>query len=409
VTVVDAFEEFNRNMGMGRIQNPYPTFAEMRCDAVAVQPVDLRKMFGFEVDDGSMADAPPIYSTCTFDAALEILKDGERFSSEIYAGFMGVVMGHSILEMDEPEHHRYRSLLMQAFSKKALEHWETDLVGPSIDECIDAFAARGRAELVRELTFPFPVNVIAGLLGLPREDIDQFHVWTVELISIGFDMEKALRGSKALGDYLREKIEYRRAHLSEDFVSVLIKAELDGQRLTDDEIIAFLRLLLPAGAETTYRSSSNLLLGLLQKPEQLAALRDDRSLIPRAIEEGLRWEPPLLTIMRTATEDTEVCGASVPKDAVIIVNLGAANHDDSRWENPDDLELVRKAQQHMAFGFGPHMCLGQHLARMETRVVLEKVLDRLPNLRLDPDAGDAAITGMTFRSPMALPVLFDPA
>jgi cytochrome P450 len=402
--VSDAFDEFNRNMGMGRIQNPYPTFTEMRCDD-PVQPVDLRKMFGFEVDDVP-DDAPPIFTACTYDAVLEILKDGERFSSQIYAGFMGLVMGHTILEMDEPEHHRYRSLLMQAFSKKAMERWESDLVAPVIDECIDGFVDRGRAELVRELTFPFPVNVIAGLLGLPKEDIEQFHVWTVELISIGFDMEKSMRASKALGDYLREKIEHRRAHLADDFVSVLIKAELDGHSLTDDEIIAFCRLLLPAGAETTYRSSSNLIYGLLTNTDQFDALRNDRSLVPKAIEEGLRWEPPLLTIMRTAVEDTEVCGSPLPKDAVIIINLGSANHDESRWEDPDDLELVRKAQQHMAFGFGPHMCLGQHLARMETRVVLEKVMDRLPNLRLDPEANDVAITGMTFRSPQALPVVF---
>jgi cytochrome P450 len=405
VTVVDAFEEFNRNMGMGRIHDPYPLFAEMRCDGPAVQPVDMRRMFGLAPSDVP-DDAPPIYTACTFDAVLEILKDGERFSSQIYSGVMGPVMGHTILEMDEPEHHRYRSLLMQAFSKKALEHWETDLVGPSVDACIDTFADRGRAELVRELTFPFPVNVIAGLLGLPKEDIDQFHVWTVELISIGFDTEKATRASKALGDYLREKIEYRRQHLGDDFVSVLIKAELDGQKLTDDEIIAFCRLLLPAGAETTYRSSSNLLYGLMRNPEQFEALKADRSLIPKAIEEGLRWEPPLLTIMRTAVEDTTVCGAPVPKDAVIIINLGSANHDDQRWEDPDNLDLLRKAQQHMAFGFGPHMCLGQHLARMETRVVLEKVMDRLPNIRIDPAADDVAITGMTFRTPQRLPVVF---
>ena len=402
--VSDAFEEFNRNMGMGRIQNPYPAFTEMRCEA-PVQPVDLRKMFGFEVED-MPEDAPPIYTACTYDAVHEILKDGERFSSQIYAGVMGPVMGHTILEMDEPEHHRYRSLLMQAFSKKAMERWESDLVGPVIDDCIDAFVDRGRAELIRELTFPFPVNVIAGLLGLPKEDIDQFHVWTVELISIGFDMEKSMRASKALGDYLREKIEYRRAHLGDDFVSVLIKAELDGHSLTDDEIIAFCRLLLPAGAETTYRSSSNLLYGLMKNPDQLEAVRADRSLIPKAIEEGLRWEPPLLTIMRTAVEDTTVCGVPVTKDAVIIINLGSANHDDRRWENSEELEILRKAQQHMAFGFGPHMCLGQHLARMETRVVLERVFDRLPNIRLDPSAEDVEITGMTFRTPQRLPVVF---
>jgi cytochrome P450 len=187
---------------------------------------------------------------------------------------------------------------------------------------------------------------------------------------------------------------------------VLIKAELDGHQLTDEEIIAFCRLLLPAGAETTYRSSSNLLNGLLRNTEQMDALRNDRSLIAMATEEGLRWEAPLLTIMRGATCDTEVCGVKLEEGAVIILNLGSANHDEGRWDGSEDLEIFRKAQQHMAFGFGPHMCLGQHLARMETRVLLNKVFDRLPNLRLDPDAPPAPITGMTFRAPTALPVLF---
>ena len=405
MTVVDAFEEFNRNMGMGRIENPYPVFGEMRCDGPPVQKADLRRMFDLPVADPPEG-SPPIYTACTYDAVQEILKDGERFSSRIYEGFMGVVMGHTILEMDEPEHHRYRALLMQAFSKKALEHWETDVVGPVIDECIDKFADRGRAELVRELTFPFPVNVIAHLLGLPVEDIPQFHVWTVELISISFDFDKSMRASQALGEYLEEKIAHRRRNLRDDFVSVLIKAEIDGHSLSDEEIISFCRLLLPAGAETTYRSSSNLLHGLLTNTDQLDALRTDRSRVPKAIEEGLRWEPPLLTIMRTATEDTEVCGAPLEKGAVIIINLGSANHDESRWDDPESLEIMRKAQQHMAFGFGTHMCLGQHLARMETRVLLDKVFDRLPGLRLDPDAAPAPITGMTFRTPTALPVLF---
>jgi cytochrome P450 len=189
-------------------------------------------------------------------------------------------------------------------------------------------------------------------------------------------------------------------------VSTLAAAELDGQQLTDDEIFAFLRLLLPAGAETTYRSSSNLLFGLLTNPEQLDALRADRALMPQAIEEGLRWEPPLTTIVRTATRDTVVEGVEIPAGAVVIVNMGSANHDEKYWEQPEEFDIHREQRQHLAFAFGPHMCLGMHLARMETRVLLERTFDRLPNLRLDPRAEAPHITGMTFRAPTALPVLF---
>jgi cytochrome P450 len=210
-----------------------------------------------------------------------------------------------------------------------------------------------------------------------------------------------------LGDYFAPILADRRSHPADDVISVLAGAELDGQRLTDDDIFAFLRLLLPAGAETTYRSSSNLIFGLLSRPEQLDAVRADRTLVPQAIEEGLRWEPPLTGIMRTATRDVELGGVQVPGGAMLSVTIGAANHDDARWDAPDRFDIFRDPQQHMAFAFGPHMCLGIHLARMETAVVLNAVLDRLPGLRLDPAADDVHITGMAFRSPASLPVLFD--
>jgi cytochrome P450 len=349
---------------------------------------------------------PPLLTVSSYEGVQEVLRDGERFSSSGYVEVMGAVMGYTILMMDEPEHHTYRSLIQQAFSRKAMEVWETELVAPIVDERIDTFIESGRAELVTELFFPFPVNVIAGLLGLPREDLPLFHRWTVELISVGIDMDKALGASKKLEDYLLGFVQERRVNPGRDMISVLAQAEHDGQRLTDAEIISFCRLLLPAGAETTYRSSSNLFFGLLTHPDQLDAVRADRSLLPSAIEEGLRWEPPLLTIMRTATRDTEVCGVPVPEGAMLVVNMGAANHDESRWERADQFDIHRAQTAHIAFASGPHMCLGTHLARMETKVVIDRLLDRLPNVRIDPDAEAPYITGMTFRAPPRLPVLF---
>jgi len=198
----------------------------------------------------------------------------------------------------------------------------------------------------------------------------------------------------------------RRASDSPDLISVLARAEQDGERLTDDEIFAFLRLMLPAGAETTYRSSSNLLFGLLGDPAQYEAVCNDRSLLPQAIEEGIRWEPPLLIIMRSAAQDTEVCGVPVPKDSSIVCNIGAANHDESRWPDPERFDIFRARKPHIGFASGPHMCLGMHLARMETTVVLNAVMDRLPNLRLDPDAGEQFIAGMMFRSPPRIAALW---
>ncbi|MBV8691717.1 MAG: cytochrome P450, partial [Actinobacteria bacterium] len=267
---LDPFERFNRSNGMGRIENPYPVFVELRGQA-PIQRTDLRAMFGLEVGEPPPG-SPPVYTACTYEAVAEVLRDGERFSSQMYAAVMGIVMGHSILEMDEPEHHRYRALLQQAFTKRSLELWEHTLVGRVIDELIDDFIDDGKAELVRQLTFPFPVNVIAGLLGLPREDIPQFHRWTVELISVGIDFEGAVRASNDLKEYLGGFLRERRVNPGDDMISVLAQAEMDGQRLEDEDIYAFLRLLLPAGAETTYRSSSNLLWGLLTHPDQLQAV-----------------------------------------------------------------------------------------------------------------------------------------
>lgn len=405
---LDPFEEFNRAMGAGIVTDPYPDFAPMRAEGVT--PTDVRRLLGLDVDAElgfADADVPPLFTVSSYDAVQEVLRDAIRFSSKGYVEVMGAVMGHTILMMDEPEHHTYRSLIQQAFSRKAMEVWETQLVAPIVDECIDTFAGEGRGELVSQLFFPFPVNVIAGLLGLPREDLPQFHRWTVELISVSIDMAKALGASKSLEDYLLSFVHERRERPGRDLISVLAQAEHDGQRLTDAEIIAFCRLLLPAGAETTYRSSSNLFFGLLTHPDQLDALREDRSLLPQAIEEGLRWEPPLLTIMRTATCDTQVAGVDVPEGAMLVVNLGAANHDEERWSQAEDFDIFREQSAHIAFASGPHMCLGMHLARMETKVAIGRLLDRLPGVRLDPEADAPYITGMTFRAPPALPVVFD--
>jgi cytochrome P450 len=401
----DPFEEFNRVQGRSAVRNPYPQFGELR-SRCPVQKIDLRQLLGNEVP------IPPdvvleVYAALNHEAASEVLRDPHRFTSRGYAMSMGQVFGHSILEMDPPEHTRYRALIQHAFTKRALDRWEHELVGPVVHGLIDRFIERGNADLVRELTFPFPVAVIAGMIGVPKERHHNFHRWAVELISVQFAPERGMAASEKLGKLFAEILADRRKQARDDLISVLAHAEIDGSKLSDEDIFAFLRLLAPAGAETTYRSSSNLLLALLTHPPQLDALRQDRLLIPQAIDEGLRWECPLTGIMRIATQETEVAGARLPAGALVNVNLGSANHDDARYEGPERFDIFRPRKQHLAFASGPHTCLGMHLALMETRVVLEAVLDRLPNLRLDSAAQDIHIGGVIFRSPAALPVQFD--
>jgi cytochrome P450 len=400
----DPFEAFERAQTQG-VRDPYPEWAELRRQA-PVHEVDLREQLGVPDEVELPEDLPPAYLVLSYEGAAQVLRDPARFSSSFYGPTMGMVMGHSILEMDEPEHHHYRGLIQQAFTRKALERWQDELVRPLVESMVDAIAARGSGDLVRELTFPFPVTVIAGMLGLPQEDLERFHRWAVQLISVGFDPEVGMAASERLRDYFAEILVSRRAEPRDDLISMLALAELEGHTLTDEEIFAFLRLLLPAGAETTYRSSSNLLLGLMSNTDQLDALAADRSLLAQAIEEGVRWEPPLTGIVRLATEDVEIDGVPVPGGSVINICIGAANRDETRWARPDEFDVFRPAKAHVSFALGPHTCLGMHLARMETTVALETILDRLPGLRLNPAAEDVHISGNTFRSPRSLPVLF---
>jgi cytochrome P450 len=274
---------------------------------------------------------------------------------------------------------------------------------------IDRFATRGHADLVRELTFPFPVSVIAGMIGVDEADLTDFHRMATELISITLDPARGIRASQGLREMFARVLAERRAAPRDDLMSVLAAAELDGTKLDDEAIYAFLRLLAPAGAETTYRSLSNLLFGLFQHRDQLDALRADRALMPQAIEEGLRWEPPLLGIARTTTREVEIDGVVLPAGTSISVNLGAANRDEARFPDPDVFDIFRPQKTNVAFATGAHRCLGLHLARMESTVALNTLFDRLPNLRLDPAEEDIHISGLTFRSPLSLPVLFDPA
>jgi cytochrome P450 len=393
---------------MGAVIDPYPGLAAMR----AISPVhklNLKAIMGdVKIPAGNMMTAPEIYTVLTYDGVFEVLRDAVRFSSAGYKQTMGIVMGPTILAMDGTEHLRHRALISRAFTRRAIDRWEDELVRPIVSAHVDRFCERGRADLVRELTFPFPVHVVAAMIGLPESDYPAFHRLAVELISIGIDFDGAIRAARELRELFAPVVAARRQQAGDDLISVLAHAELEGTRLSDEEIYGFLCLLAPAGAETTYRSSSNLLQGLLSNPDQLDAVRRDPSLIAQAIEEGLRWEPPLLSILRTATRDTEVAGVAIPEGAPVSVNLGAANRDPSRWSNPERFDVFREQKPHIAFALGPHVCLGMHLARMETRVLLQTLFERLPNLRLDPEAKDAAITGLIFRSPKALPVLFDP-
>ena len=402
----DPFDAFDQAQGTDHSIDPYAIYAEL----LAKCPVhwgSMSEMLGTVSVSDLMAGERKIVNVLSYDGVEAALRDGATFSSAGYADSMGLVMGHTILEMDEPEHGQYRRLLQQAFTRREMERWEREIVNPVLNHYIDAFADRGRADLVHELMFVFPVHVIAIALGLPESDLPAFYRRAVEITNMATHIERGFAASQWLYAYLEPVVEDRRAEPQEDLISLLAHAELDGQRLTNDEIIAFCRLLLPAGAETTYRAASNMMVGLLSNPEQFDAVRADRSLVTAAVEEALRWEAPLTGITRTAAADAVVDGIEIEAGTAVNPNLGSANHDPSRWENPERFDIFREPKAHLAFATGPHLCLGIHLARMEMRAVLECLLDRLPNLRLDPDAEVSPIAGLAFRAPATLSVVWD--
>ncbi len=389
----------------GDIVDPFPKMHELcRQSPVHVGPIDLGAG-----EDPLDPNRPPPVTVFGFDETVQVLRDAETFSSIVYEGIMGMVMGRTILQMDEPEHRIQRGLVSPAFRSKVLQRWEEDLVATVVNELIDAFVDQGRTDLVRTLTFAFPVQVIARILGLPRSDYPKFQRWAVELVSVATNWDRGVAASEALRDYFASVMEERRREPGDDLISELVRCEVDGQRLNDEEIFSFLRLLLPAGVETTYRASGSLLFGLLTNPEQLAAVEADRDLISQAFEEAVRWEPPVTVILRRAMKDTELAGVPIEAGADVALLLGAANRDERKYERPDDFDMFREVRQHVGFGFGVHVCLGMHLARMETRVAMNTLFDRLTDLRLDPEPRQSVhIEGLAFRSPIALPVTFRP-
>ena len=228
-----------------------------------------------------------------FESVFAAFREDEVFASEMYNNTIGLVFGPTILGMHGKQHHDHRSLVSKAFKQSALNQWEPEVIDPICDQLVDEFKNDGEADLVKAVTFEFPTRVTAALLGLPQEDLEMFRRLSLDLISITEDIEAGLTASVELGTYFQEQVDQRRSTMTDDIIGDLVAAEIDGEKLTDEAIISFLRLLLPAGLETTYRSSGNLLQLLLTHPDQLEALQQDRTSFRPRSRKGfgtrLRW------------------------------------------------------------------------------------------------------------------------
>lgn len=391
---LQAEPDFNQLFGgtiMSATTPPYPVFAQLRRE----RPVLRMK--------GWLEDS---HLVTRYEDVLAGMRDAETFSARANARGIGIVIGRTILEMEGAEHSRQRRILTPHFALRALRAKLEPFIEATTHELIDEFVKNGRADLVHEFTFTFPMRVIAHMIGVPISDFHEFHGWALALVSIAEDPVKGFAGAKAIVDYLRPILAQRRDDPRDDLLTVLLTTEVEGEKLDDEELVSFLRLLLPAGAETTYRLIGNVLLALLTHPDARAEVQANRELLPEAIDETLRWESPVQVISRECTRDVEIAGRPINKGDLACFSIGSANRDESHYADPDCFDIHRANKDDLlSFGLGAHYCLGSHLARMETRIAVSALLDRLPNLRLDP-AASSRMVGFAFRSPDRLPVLF---
>lgn len=393
------------DMIFGTTVDPY---REVVDDLLAQGPV----VEGFYRDHVGLPHQPgdagrPHFMVLSHGAIDQVLNDPVTFSNKAFEATLGRGFGHTVSVMDPPEHTRYRKILQRAFRPSVVTAWGEKIVGPVIDELVGEFRDSGAAELVEQFARPYPFNVIYRMLGLPQGDIETFYKLTIAQIIFFPTEDNALDASAKLGRYFSRMIEQRRAHPGDDVVSVVATAEVDGEYLPDDVAISFLRQLINAGGDTTFRTTTSLLTGLLTNPDQLDAVREDRTLVPQAVEEGLRWDGPVMSASRLTTADTEIQGIAVPQGAMLDMMYGAANHDPSVFDRPHEFDIFRERHRHFGFAFGAHNCLGQQLARLEMSRALDAVLDELPNVRLDPDRSAPHMIGAMMRTPRQLHVVFD--
>ncbi len=384
----------------GDTRNPYVDYVGARRD----HPVRIEQgRFG--------PGGPAVAFVYRHEDVVAVLHDHETFSSRALHDFMSPFMGDYVLVgMDEPAHARYRNLLAPSMRPRLLARWEDTLIGKVADDLIDGIVAKGQGDLVADFNFSYPSRIIARIIGIPQDNYVQFQQWAVDITAGVGDPVAGIASAQALRAYLAPFVAARRAEPEDDLISELVRAEIDGDRLNDEEIYSFLLLLLPAGIETTYRSIGNLLFNLLSHPDQLDAVRNDRTLVAKAIDENLRIDSPIQTPPRLAARDTQIRGVPIPAGTIVMPLIGSANHDPAFNDDPDRFDIFRPVVRHITFGNGVHTCMGLHLAKLETRIALNKLLDRLPGLRFDHDQVrllDAHMRGKAFRSPTALPVLWD--
>jgi cytochrome P450 len=405
------FDLFLPLRSQGGLENPFAIYALLR----TVRPVMRMPVQGYEgpgvwfltrYDDVHEALRDPRYSADRMRAPI-IRENIERLPAFLQQTTQSV---RSMLNMDPPDHTRVRKLANKAFTPRRIAalrgHIET-----IVDELLAPVTNEGRMDVIEALAAPLPAIVIAELLGVPAEDHRQFKSWAAEIVAglgqpnLGARRESTAPAMQKLFAYLSDIIAARRREPRDDLISALVLAQEEEDALSDSELLATANLLLIAGHETTTNLIGNGLLALLREPDERQRLREDHALLPTAVEELLRYDGPVQATVRVAREDLEIGGNSVEAGSLILVGIGAANHDPEVFEEPERLDVGRDPNPHLAFGFGPHFCLGAPLARLEGEIALGALLERFPRMKLETEAPQYR-SNPVLRGLVSLPVSF---
>lgn len=362
----------------------------------------------------------PTFTVFKYRDVMAVLRDANNFTSGFIAEGLGAFFDGLILTgMDGEEHRRARALLQPIFMPDVVNRWKPKMDDIIRNEYLQPLAAAKRADLM-DFALHFPIRLIYSLIGFPEnepERVKQVAAWALAILAgPQVDPEKAalarvaaMEAAKNLYDAVKDAVVQVRATgaTGEDLISRLIRAEYEGRQLDDHEITTFVRSLLPAAGETTTRTFGSLLVLLLERPELLERVRNDRALIGKAIDEAVRFEPVATFKVRQAAQNLEIDGVKIPKGAMVQAIVMSANRDEDAFEHADMFDIDRKPKPSFGFGFGPHMCIGQFIAKTEMQVALNAVLDLLPNLRLDLSKAAPKITGAQLRGPHELHVVWD--
>jgi cytochrome P450 len=396
------------------VDEPYPMLLKL-LEGPPVQKGSLEELMGIPQQIKTPWRTGEAYSVLSFDAVNKAFLDAETFTNEVYDNLSKRTLGDTLLNMNGARHRRMRDVSKDHFKRSFTDGWWTDKwIVRAVNEIVDRLATKDRADLNLELCAPLPMSVVSIGFGIPTAEILPFRKALHELMS-HHSPEQAARGMAEVDRVMKGLIAARRAEPQDDLVSRLVHADLelevDGTRkLTDDEVMRYCMLIVHAGGGTTWRQLGIAIMALLNNPDQLEALRNDRSLMRSAVQESTRWYPTDPMFLRSIARDTVLEGVEMRAGGIAYLCLATANRDRKQWKDPDSFDIRRPIQRHFAFGAGPHACLGQHLSRQEMEVALNAVLDRLGDLRWDPDQPPARMSGGTLlaRGPNALHVRYTP-